>query len=263
MFKLRLVITVALLALGIATSTLAHDLLPQNVVDYMATHPNAAPEELERFIQKQAPTLAQRIGSQDQLFRILNRDTSFLDNMLDFVELGVEHILSGLDHILFVLSLLLVFTSLKEILQFTSTFTVAHTVTLLLAGTGILVLPARIVEPLIAFSISYVALTNVFFQGTFGRGHRWDKLSPIFLFGLFHGLGFAGLLQEIHVPSDRFISSLLSFNIGIELGQLIIVAAALPIIYYFGSRPWYGTAVKIMATIIAGLGVWWGVTRII
>ncbi len=85
--------------------------------------------------------------------------------MYDFFRIGVGHILSGPDHILFVLSLLLVFISWKDILKLTGIFTIAHSITLILAGTGILVLSSRIVEPMIALSIAYVALTSVFLKG--------------------------------------------------------------------------------------------------
>lgn len=256
-------IFIALFCLHFRAVTWAHDLLPRDVVDFLASHPDASPAEIERFVSENSPELTKKAASQDELINLLTRETNFIDNSLDFLELGVEHILSGLDHILFVLTLLLSFTHLRDIFKFTGTFTVAHTITLLLAGSGILVLSPRLVEPLIAFSISYLALTSVFFQRTFSRDNTRDILGSIFFFGLFHGLGFAGLLQEIHIPEDRFASSLLFFNVGIEVGQLIIVAAALPALYYFRQYAWYNRLVKLVAIVIAALGIWWGVSRIV
>ncbi|MBC7708256.1 HupE/UreJ family protein, partial [Polaromonas sp.] len=85
----------------------------------------------------------------------------------------------------------------------------------------------------------------------------------VFFFGLFHGLGFAGLLQEIQIPQDKFLASLVSFNIGIEIGQLIMVAAALPFIYAFRNKKYYPLCIKIIAVIIATIALFWMVQRIV
>ncbi len=179
------------------------------------------------------------------------------------MKLGVTHILSGPDHILFVLSFLLVFTGIRDVLKYTSTFTVAHSITLILAGSGLLVLSSRIVEPMIAFSIAAVAVTSVFFRKISYLGSTKAKLGIIFFFGLFHGLGFAGLLREIQVPPDKFLASLFSFNIGIEVGQLIIVAIALPFIYLLRHKSWYPALVKIASVIIASIALTWMVQRLL
>ncbi len=171
--------------------------------------------------------------------------------------------MAGADHILFVLSLLLIFVSWKDIVKLTGTFTVAHSITLILAGTGILTLSSHIVEPLIALSISYVAISTVFFKGKKYIGDGRAKVAMVFFFGLFHGLGFAGLLQEIKIPTDKLVTSLISFNIGIEIGQIFIVALAFPIIYFLRNKSWYPILIKIIAILIAILGIFWALQRVI
>jgi hypothetical protein len=161
-----------------------------------------------------------------------------------------------------VLTLVLVFVSIYEILKLTTTFTIAHSITLVLAGSGILTLPSRVVEPLIALSIAVVAITSVFFKGKKFIGENRGKIAMVFFFGLFHGLGFAGLLKEIKIPADRFISSLFAFNVGIELGQLVILAVVLPPIYYFRNRPWYPKAIKLIAAIISAIALVWLIQRV-
>ena len=137
--------------------------------------------------------------------------------------MGIEHILVGLDHILFVLTLLLVFVSIGEISKLATVFTVAHSLTLILAGTGLLVLSLAFVEPIIALSIACMAIATVFFSSCPIMKRYGVKTSLVFFFGLFHGLGFVGLLLELSIPADTFLSSLLVFNVEIEIGQLIII----------------------------------------
>ena len=241
----------------------AHEILPNNVVEYIRDNPDASPDQIKQFIADQSPELSDKVKSDQDIIDLVSQDTSFFDNAFDFVKLGINHILSGPDHILFVLSLLLVFASFITILKYTSTFTVAHSITLILAGSGVLALSSRIVEPVIALSIAVVALTTVFLQKNKYFGKEKAKLGIIFFFGLFHGLGFAGLLQDIAVPDDKFLSSLISFNIGVEIGQLFIVSLALPVIYLFRNKAWYPKAVKIAAGIIASIAIFWFFERIV
>ena len=140
-----------------------------------------------------------------------------------FLRLGFTHILpDGLDHVLFVLGLALLSSRLGPLLAQVSAFTLAHTLTLALAVYGVVSLPARIVEPLIAASIVYVGVENVF-RARAG----WTRLAVVFAFGLLHGLGFAGVLSELGWPAGRQLPALLSFNLGVELGQLAVIALAL------------------------------------
>ena len=140
-----------------------------------------------------------------------------------FVRLGFSHILpEGLDHVLFVLGLALLTSRLRPLLAQITAFTLAHTVTLGLAVYGVVSLPSRVVEPLIAASIVYVAVENLFRARA-----SWVRLAVVFAFGLLHGLGFAGALSELGWPSGRKLLALVSFNVGVELGQLLVIALAL------------------------------------
>jgi hypothetical protein len=140
-----------------------------------------------------------------------------------FLRLGFAHILpAGLDHVLFVLGLALLSPRLGPLLAQVTAFTLAHTVTLALAVYGVVSLPSRVVEPLIAASIVYVAVENLFRQRA-----SWTRLALVFAFGLLHGLGFAGALSDLGWPQGRRLLALLSFNAGVELGQLAVIVLAL------------------------------------
>jgi hypothetical protein len=259
--KLLLVVALAVY-IFVPGSAKAHDLLPKAIVEYLATHPNATPEEIQNFARTETPEFGEKLQSKEDVVRLVTaRKTTFFSNLWDFIKLGIDHILSGPDHILFVLTLVLVFLSLKEILTLTGTFTLAHSITLVLAGTGLVLLPTRVVEPIIALSIACVAVTSVFLKSTVIQSSR-AKIALVFFFGLFHGLGFAGLLEEIQIPPDRFFSSLAGFNIGIELGQLIILALVLPLIYYFKDKIWYAKAIKVPAVAIISVSLFWFIERI-
>ncbi|WP_373028438.1 HupE/UreJ family protein [Sulfitobacter sp.] len=139
---------------------------------------------------------------------------------LTYIPVGFDHILpKGLDHILFVLGLFFLSTQLKPLIWQVSAFTAAHTVTLALGALGVVTVPGSIVEPLIAASIVYVAVENIFTSGL----SRWRPF-VIFGFGLLHGLGFASVLGEFGLPEDQFIPALIGFNIGVEIGQLTVIA---------------------------------------
>jgi hypothetical protein len=254
-----------LLSLGVLsfTSVSAHELLPKDLQEYIQDNPNASVEDIQNFINSQEdPELKEKYTNKEDIVNIVkNNNTSFFDNSFDFLKLGVEHILKGLDHILFVLSLLLVLVSLKEILKLTGTFTIAHSITLILAGSGFLTLSSKIVEPLIALSIAYVAISTVFLKHKPFFSSEKNKLISIFFFGLFHGLGFAGLLEEIALPQGRLVSSLIGFNIGIEVGQLLIVLVALPLLFLTKNKSWHERMVQVIAVIIALLGIFWAVQR--
>jgi hydrogenase/urease accessory protein HupE len=137
-----------------------------------------------------------------------------------FIGAGIHHILIGPDHLLFLIGLLLLGGSLRQLVLVVSAFTAAHSVTLSLAALNILSPPARIVEPAIALSIVYVGADNLTVRG--GRDVRaWIA----FGFGLIHGFGFASVLREMDLPSRALGWSLFSFNIGVEIGQLVVVIA--------------------------------------
>ena len=243
----------------------AHELLPQEVIEFIKENPDATPAEINEFANTQSPEVAKKIrsSSANEILALTQNSGGFFHNATEFIKLGIQHILSGPDHILFVLSLLLVFITVSEIFRLITTFTIAHSLTLILAGTGTLVLSSAVVEPIIALSIAVMAVLTTFYGHWRIMATQWAKTSLVFFFGLFHGLGFAGLLTEISVPEESFLSSLLSFNIGIEIGQLIIIAVALPFILHFRKRDWYPSFIKVVAIIISIIAVGWFIERII
>ncbi len=243
---------------------LAHELVPKEALQYIKENPDATVEEIQLFMEEKAPGYSKKFTSkQEAITTITNRKSSFLDTIKDFIVLGFKHILGGIDHILFILSLLLTFVSIKEMLKLTGAFTVAHSLTVILAGANILTVSSRIVEPLIAFSIAYVAITTVLVKDKLS--FMKSKFAPcaVFFFGLFHGLGFAGILQDVQIPKERFFTSLISFNIGIELGQIAIIALIVPVIYLLRKKKWYGTFIKVIAVLISIVAIYWGIERII
>lgn len=242
----------------------AHELVPKALLEYLEANPDATPQELREFAAQSSPLFAAKFKNAEELLRIVrNQNTSFFDNARNFLTLGIEHILSGPDHVLFVLALLLAFRTYRDILRLTGTFTLAHSITLVLAGFDILRLSSAIVEPMIAFSIGYVALSTTFFSASRFTLLAKEKVAAVFFFGLFHGLGFAGLLKELSIPRENFISSLLSFNLGIEFGQLVIVALAMPLILAARRRPWYPRVINVAGLTLGFVGIVWGIYRIV
>ena len=151
---------------------------------------------------------------------------SFGAAFVSYIPVGFEHIVPlGLDHILFVLGLFFLSAQLRPLLWQVTAFTLAHTVTLALAALGIVQVPAAVVEPLIAASIVYVGVENVLARGL----SPWRPV-VIVLFGLLHGLGFASVLSEYGLGAQNFVAKLIGFNIGVEIGQLAVIAAAFLIV---------------------------------
>ena len=172
--------------------------------------------------------------------------------------LGFEHILPlGLDHILFVLGLFLLSVHWRPLLFQVTAFTIAHSVTLALSMYDVVSLPSRLVETLIAASIAYVAIENLFTS----KLHAW-RPAIVFCFGLLHGLGFASVLQELGLPREQFVPALVSFNVGVELGQLAVVSLAFLAVGWLRERPDYRKLVVIpCSAAIAAMGVYWAVER--
>jgi hypothetical protein len=176
-----------------------------------------------------------------------------------YLTLGFTHIVpKGADHILFVLGIFLFSRRWKPVLAQVTAFTVAHTITLALTIYGVVSLPPGIVEPLIALSIVYVAVENVFAS----KLTAW-RLALVFGFGLVHGMGFAGVLSELGLPRSRFITALLCFNGGVELGQLAVIATAFLLVGLpFRREVWYRGRVVVPASLaIAAVGLYWAITR--
>ena len=176
----------------------------------------------------------------------------------EYLRLGIEHILLGIDHLLFVLGLAMAASSRRALLVAVTAFTVAHSVTLCLSSVGVVAVSPDWVEPLIAASIAYVGLENLLSKNV---SMRW-RLT--FCFGLIHGFGFAGALREIGLPKEDLFWPLALFNVGVELGQLIALAAVVPILYWIRRRPL--VAVPLAHTVNAALvaaGVCWCAVRLI
>ena len=172
-----------------------------------------------------------------------------------YLKLGYRHILPlGLDHILFVLSLFLLSPKLKPVLWQATTFTIAHSVTLGLAMYHVIKPPVQIIEPLIALSIMYVALENIISPRL-----KASRIVVVFIFGLVHGMGFAGALGELGLPQNAFLLSLIMFNAGVELGQLtIILLAYFLIAKWFGNKSYYRKVFvfPLSAAIAIIAGIW-------
>ncbi len=177
-----------------------------------------------------------------------------------YMELGYQHILPlGFDHILFVVSLFLLSPKLKPVLWQATAFTVAHSITLGLAMYHLITPPARIVEPVIALSILYVALENIFSPRL-----KPSRVGVVFLFGLVHGLGFAGALGQLGLPQNSYLLSLVMFNIGVELGQITIILLAFLLLgKWLGQQPYYRKYIVIpLSVIIAIIAAYWTIQRI-
>lgn len=183
---------------------------------------------------------------------------STLEVLWRYTILGFEHILPlGVDHILFVLGLFLLSVHWRPLLLQVTAFTIAHSVTLALSMFDIISMPSHVVETLIAGSIAYVAIENIFTS----KLHAW-RPAVVFCFGLLHGLGFASVLQELGLPREQFVPALISFNVGVELGQLSVVALAFLAVGWLRERSDYRKLVVIPSSAaIAAMGVYWAIER--
>ena len=182
------------------------------------------------------------------------------DAALIYLILGFKHILPlGFDHILFVLSLFLLSPKLNPVIVQATAFTIAHSITLILASYHVINPPTRIIEPLISLSILYVALENIFSPRL-----KPSRIAIVFIFGLVHGLGFAGALAEMGLPKNAYFTSLLMFNVGVELGQLtVILLAWLLLAKWFAKKEYYRSRVTIpLSGCIAIIAAFWTIQRI-
>jgi hypothetical protein len=198
----------------------------------------------EHVVRAQARTLA------------LSREVTLLDHVRDYLMLGMEHIFTGYDHLAFLFGLLVVAgfrklgDGMRYVLGVVTAFTVAHSMTLIASGLDLLRLSPRLVEPAIALSIGWVAIENLLVEKP---KRRWLLT---FGFGLIHGFGFASVLREIGLPPRGLVLSLLSFNVGVELGQLAVVALVAPVLHLLarGNLGWRGALVILALAGVALLG---------
>lgn len=177
-----------------------------------------------------------------------------------YLQLGYKHIIPlGLDHILFVLSLFLLSPKLKHLLWQATAFTVAHSVTLGLVMYHVITPSAKIVEPVIALSIMFVALENIFSSKL-----KASRIGIVFLFGLVHGMGFANALGQLGLPQNAYFLSLVMFNVGVELGQITVILLAFFLLgKWFGEKPYYRKAIVIpLSILIAAMAGYWTIERL-
>ena len=177
-----------------------------------------------------------------------------------YLKLGFHHIIpGGLDHILFVSALCLLSTKIKTILWQATAFTVAHSVTLALSMKNIIVVPSAITEPVIALSICFVAVENMLFSELKAR-----RVLIVFMFGLIHGLGFASALNEIGLPPNKFYTSIIAFNGGVELGQIaVIVLIFSSLVFWLGKKQWYRQRIVFpLSLLITAIACYWVIQRV-
>jgi hypothetical protein len=207
--------------------------------------------------------------NQDDYLPILDEsgeERGFLSTAALYVKIGMGHIIpDGADHILFVLAIFLASVRIKALILQISAFTVAHTATLGLAASGVITPSPSVVEPLIAFTIAFVAIENLIFKDM----TNWRPI-VVFGFGLIHGLGFAGFFGELGLPPGQFWSALIGFNVGVEIGQLsvILTAALLGVTLRRllhdpeGTQRYRAYVVRPASLLISLTGLWWGITRL-
>ena len=233
---------------GARTFRFGYDLV---VDEYPLTVAPAVGAPVTRWLLAAQPSEPFEIGA----LRPLTRGQT----AMQYLGLGFTHIVPrGLDHILFVLGLFLLGAGLKPLLLQVTAFTAAHTLTLALTIYGVFALPPPVVEPLIALSIAYVAVENLV-----TRALRPSRVALVFAFGLLHGMGFAGVLTDLGLPRAQFVTALLTFNAGVEVGQLAVIAAAFAAVAGVRRRPWYRRRVVVPASAaIAAVGLFWTVQRV-
>lgn len=225
------------------------------VLDYQAIY-----EDVDQWHINYVTMALKQDGSDKQSYALNfdNREVelgkiSLFRAVKQFFILGIEHLITGYDHILFVLSLLIGARSIKQILAVVTAFTAAHTVTLLLAGFGVINLPGKLVESVIALSIIYVALNSIL-----NKNASKHNMYLAFGFGLIHGCGFAATLSEMRLDGGQMAASLLTFNVGIEFGQLMIVLLMYPVVHYARRIRWTMPA---MSAAISVFGLIWLIQR--
>jgi HupE / UreJ protein len=175
-----------------------------------------------------------------------------------FLLLGIEHILTGVDHLLFLAALLLGVRGLGPVLVVVTAFTVAHSFTLAAAALGWIVVPGRIIEPLIAASIAWVAVENLL--GTKTSSRRW---LVSFGFGLIHGFGFASALAEVELTGWALVQALIGFNAGVEVGQAVVALVLVPLFAWLARRRQWPAILRTASIALAVIGVVWCVVRLI
>jgi hydrogenase/urease accessory protein HupE len=205
--------------------------------------------------------VSQRVAQANDAWFEARRSRSVPREAGRFLLLGIEHIFTGYDHIAFLIGLLLLGGTVRELVKIVTAFTVAHSITLALAALDILSPSPRLVEPLIAASIVFIGVEDLWALRRHGEGaalrHRWVVTGA---FGLVHGFGFAAVLRELQLPRAVLATGLVSFNLGVEVGQVCIVLLALPLLRRLRAWPRFAPTA---AACVAALGCFWLVQRVL
>lgn len=179
-------------------------------------------------------------------------------SLFTWIIAGFKHILPlGVDHIFFILGLFFLQPKWKPLLWQTSAFTIAHTITLALVVMGVFTLSPKIVEPMIALSIAYVGIENLWVKEL----KPW-RVGLVFALGLLHGMGFASVMKELELPKDQLIQPLVGFNLGVECGQITVLVSAFALTFWFIKKPAFTNIRKFASAIIGLTGLYWTVERI-
>ncbi len=226
-------------------------LFPDNHKQYVTVKNDRGDVVTQKMLSKSDNSIQLNVNSE------VKPNKKITDAVIDFIELGIEHILTGYDHLLFLLALLIVTTRLLTAIKIISLFTLSHSITLVLAGLNIVELPSSIVEPIIAASIVYVGVENLF-----------DKIRArslvTFSFGFIHGFGFASVLKEMDISTEYggIIIPLLSFNIGVELGQLLVAMVILSVVTFIKQKQMYSNKViQSVSILVSCAGMFWLIER--
>jgi hydrogenase/urease accessory protein HupE len=222
---------------------------------------SAKDDRLDLTLGALAPRLASPRASERVVVPANVRQASRPESpFFGFLKLGVEHIWTGYDHLLFLFALLVVCRSFRSVVAITSCFTLAHSLTLALATLDLVGLPSRITEPAIAASIAFVGIENLVRGGAEPRG-RWLLT---FAFGLIHGFGFASVLRDCGVGArgQGVAIPLVSFNLGVEFGQMAVAAVVLPVIWALRTKPSFvQRGVPVLSTVVVAAGLYWFLER--
>jgi len=208
-------------------------------------------------VQQDQQSASENQADQDHKQSDLPKENSTnTSSWFSFFKLGIFHILTGYDHLLFLFALIIGRQKIKQYIGTVTAFTIAHSITISLSVLGIVSLPSRIVESIIALSICYVAVENIFKDKV---KNRWVIT---FLFGLIHGMGFASILKEMEIPKSNLAIALLNFNLGIEFIQLLILLLLIPILLKLQKLSTYRNYVKYGSIAIFVLGLIWLIQRL-
>ncbi len=219
---------------------------------------DADDDSVQKVFDYTQPDLQYTFDSKNTVweFSVKSKAAALWSSIYTFLLLGIKHILTGYDHILFLVALIVIGLSTREAIKIITSFTVAHSITLLLAAMQVVTLNSKFVESVIALSICYVALENLLAKQV---NYRW---LVTFIFGLIHGFGFASVLQEFIAGKSNLVLSVVSFNVGVEMGQLMIFLIILPVLQLMRKKFDTRRITVVASTVIFILGLIWFVERV-